>query len=48
MIACLLVCVLGLIGLGVAPSRLTDAAKYAVRHVQAEQSAPALQAGFKP
>jgi len=48
MIACLLVCMLGLIGLGVAPSRLTDAAKYAVRHVQAEQSAPALQAGFKP
>lgn len=48
MVACLLACVLGLIGLGVAPARLTDAAKYAVRHVQAEQSAPALQAGFKP
>lgn len=48
MVACLLVCVLGLIGLGVAPARLTGAAKYAARYVQAERSTPVLQAGFKP
>jgi len=48
MVACLLACVLGLIGLGVAPARLTDAAKYATRYLVSGQSTPALQAGFKP
>ncbi len=48
MVACLLACVLGLIGLGVAPASLTNAARHAARQVQAETPAPALQAGFKP
>ena len=48
MVACLLACVLGLIGLGVAPASLTNAARHAARQVKAETPAPALQAGFKP
>lgn len=36
----LLVCVLGLIGLGVLPARLTDAARHAARQVVVEQPTP--------
>lgn len=39
--AALLVCALGLIGLGVLPTRLTDAARYAARQVVVEQPADA-------
>ncbi|MCX7924234.1 MAG: NADH-quinone oxidoreductase subunit N [Fimbriimonadales bacterium] len=48
MVACLLACALGLIGLGVAPAHLTDAARYAARQVQVEAPSPTLRAGFKP
>ncbi|MCS6919679.1 MAG: NADH-quinone oxidoreductase subunit N [Fimbriimonadales bacterium] len=48
MVACLLACVLGLVGLGVAPAHLTDAARYAAQQVQVEAPSPTLRADFKP
>lgn len=48
MVACLLACALGLIGLGVLPAGLTNAARYAARQVLAQPPTPAVQAELTP
>jgi NADH-quinone oxidoreductase subunit N len=44
MVACLLACALGLVGLGVLPAGLSNAARYAARQVLAQPPTPAVQA----
>ncbi|MCS7209197.1 MAG: NADH-quinone oxidoreductase subunit N [Fimbriimonadales bacterium] len=48
MVACLLACTLGLIGLGVFPTGLTNAARHATQQVLQEPPHTALQAEFSP